>query len=79
MLSCSVMDMTFCDPWAVAFQTLLSLAFSRQEYYSELQFPSPEYLPNPGTEPAFHVYPALKTDSLPLSHQGSPNYYILFF
>ena len=29
----------------------LSVGFSRQEYWNGLPFPSPGYLPNPGTEP----------------------------
>ena len=37
------------------------MEFSRQEYWSELPFPSPGGLPNPGIEPG---YPALQTDSL---------------
>ena len=35
-------------PWTVAHQAPLSMEFSRQEYWSELPFPSSEYLPNPG-------------------------------
>ena len=30
-----------CDPWTVAHQALLSMRFSRQEYWSGLPFPSP--------------------------------------
>ena len=30
-----------CDPWTVAHQALLSMGFSRQEYWSGLPFPSP--------------------------------------
>ena len=33
--------------------------FFRQEYCSGLPFPTPGDLPNPGTEPASPVYPAL--------------------
>ena len=36
----------FATLWAVAHQSL-STWFSRQEYWSGLPFPSPEYLPNP--------------------------------
>ena len=36
--------------------------FYRQEYWSGLPFPSPEDLPNPGTEPGS---PTLQADSLP--------------
>ena len=45
-------------PWTVAHQATLSMGFSRQEYWSELPFPSPEDLPDPGS-------PALQADSLP--------------
>ena len=45
------------------------MAFSRQEYWSGLPFPSPGDLPNPGIK---LTSPALQVDSLPLSHQGSP-------
>ena len=38
-------------PWTVAYQALLSMGFSRQEYWSGLPFPSPGDLPNPGVEP----------------------------
>ena len=41
----------FATPWTVAYQAPLSMGFSRQEYWSELQFPSPGGLPNPGIEP----------------------------
>ena len=49
-------------PWTIAHQAPLSMGFSRQEYWSGLPFPSPEDLPNPGTEPGS---PALQADSLP--------------
>ena len=39
-------------PWTIARQTPLSMGFSRQEYWSGLQFPSPGNLPNPGIEPS---------------------------
>ena len=41
----------FVTPWTVAFQTPLSMGFSRQEYWSGLPFPPPGDLPNPGIEP----------------------------
>ena len=43
-------------------QALLSIGFSRQEYWSGLPFPSPGYLPIPGIEPGC---PASQVDSLP--------------
>ena len=38
----------FATPWTVAYQTPLSMEFSRQEYWSGLPFPSPGDLPYPG-------------------------------
>ena len=35
-------------PWTVAHQALLSMKFSKQEYWSGLSFPTPEDLPDPG-------------------------------
>ena len=45
--------------WTAAYQAPLSMGFSRQEYWSELPFPSPEDLPKPGVEPRS---PALQAD-----------------
>ena len=67
------MSDSFCDPRTVACQTLLSMGFPRQEYWSGLPFRSPGDLPNSGMDP---TSPALQADSLPLSHQGSPKVYI---
>ena len=49
-------------PWTVVHKTLLSMEFSRQEYWSGLSFPTPGDLPNPGIEPGS---PVLQADSLP--------------
>ena len=54
--------------WTVAYQASLSMRFSRQEYWSRLPFFPPGDLPNPGIK---LTSPALKVDSLPLSHLGS--------
>jgi len=40
----------FETPWTAAYQAPPSMGFSRQEYWSGLPFPSPEYLPDPGIE-----------------------------
>ena len=56
-------------PWTVAHLTLLSVKFSRQEYWSGLVFPSPGDLPDPGIEPGF---PALQADSLLSEPPGKP-------
>ena len=53
--------------WTVANQALLSMGFSRQEYWSGLPFPSPEDLPNPGIEPGSS---ALQAASLPSEPPG---------
>ena len=37
--------------WTVACQASLSMGFSRQHYWSELPFPPPGDLPNPGIKP----------------------------
>ena len=59
----------FVRLWTAASQALLSMGFSRQEYWSGLPCLPPGDLSHSGTEP---VFPALQRDSLPLSHQGSP-------
>ena len=45
------MSDSFATPWTIACQTLVSMEFSRQEYWSGLPFPSPGDLPDPGIEP----------------------------
>ena len=37
----SKLCLTFVTPWTVAHQVLLSMGFPRQEYWSQLPFPSP--------------------------------------
>ena len=59
----------FVTPWTVAYQALLSMGFSRQEYWSGLPFLSPGDLPNPGIEPRS---PALQKDTLPSEPRGKP-------
>ena len=48
LLSCVQL---FAAPWAVTLQAPLLLGFPRQEYWSELPFPSPGDLPDPGSQP----------------------------
>ena len=59
----------FATPWSVANQAPLSMEFSRQEYWSELPFPSPWDLPDPGIEPRS---PTLQADALPSEPPGKP-------
>ena len=54
--------------WTADRQAPLSIGLSRQEYWSELPFPSPGDLPNPGVEP---MSPALAGRVFTLSHWGS--------
>ena len=44
---------TLLTSWTVACQAPLSMRFSRQEYRSELPFPSPGDLPDPGIKPGY--------------------------
>ena len=49
---------TFVTPWTTTHQAPQSTGFSKQEYWSELPFPSPGDLPNPRIElrsPAQHA------------------------
>ena len=56
--------------WTLARQTLLSMEFSRQEYWSGLPCPPPGDLPNPGIEPTLPASPVLQEDSLPTESPG---------
>ena len=62
----------FTTAWTVTCQALLSMGFSRQEYWSGLPFPPPGDLSNPGIEPMSLGLLHGQVDSLPLSHLGSP-------
>ena len=66
LLSCVRLSAT---PWIVAYQAPPSMGFSRQEYWSGLQFPSPGDLSDPGIEPRS---PALQADALPSKPPGKP-------
>ena len=63
----------FATPWTVACQAPPSMAFSRQEYWSGLSFPSPRDLPHPGIEP---WSPKLRAGSLPSEPPGKSFIYI---
>ena len=58
----------FATPWTAAYHASPSMGFSRQEYWSGLQFPSSGDLPNPGIEPG-HLH--CRQTLYCLSHQGS--------
>ena len=61
-LSCVRLSVT---PWTVAHRAPLSMEFSRQEYWSELPFPPPGDLPDPGMELMSPVCQHWQADSLP--------------
>ena len=55
---CTVMSSS-ATQWTVAHQALLSMGFSRQEYWSGFPCPPPGDLPNPVIEPLSLMLPAL--------------------
>ena len=69
MFSCSVDSETL---WTEAHRAPQSIGFFRQEYWSELPFPLPGALPNPGTELASLMSPAMQADSLLTEPSGKP-------
>ena len=71
LLSCVRLFMT---PWTVACPSS-PMEFSRQEYWSELPFPSPGALLDPGIEPKS---PALQVDSLQSEPPGKPLSFKIF-
>ena len=73
MPKCSVTSNSSATPWTVVHQTPLSMGLSRQEYWSELPFPTSGGFPNPGTEPTSLVSPALAGRDFTISTSpGSP-------
>ena len=58
--------------WAVASQAPLSSGFSRKEYWSELPFPPPGDIPDPGIEPVSLTPPDCRQVLHHLSQQRSP-------
>ena len=63
--------LTLCDPVDCSLPDS-SVHGIFQEYWRELLFALPGDPPDPGIKPMSPVSPALQVDSLPLSHQGSP-------
>ena len=55
----------FVTLWTVVLQALLPMEFSRQEYWSELPFPPPEDLSDPGIEPCILCLLRWRANSLP--------------
>ena len=57
--SCFSCVLLFMNLWTVVCQALLTMGFSRREYWSGLLWPPPGNLPEPGADPAFLMAPAL--------------------
>ena len=68
----SVIFDSFVTPWTIAVQAPLSVGFSRQESWSELPFPFPEHLPDPGIKPAS---PALAGRFFTTEPSEKPNHF----
>ena len=69
---CAQLLRLFATPWTAAHQAPLSMGFSRQEHWSELSFPSPGDLPDPGTELLSPASPALAGGFLTTEPPGKP-------
>ena len=69
---CSVMSL-FCSPWTVADQASLTMEFSRQEYWSELFFPSTQDLIDPGIRLMSLASPALAGGFFTTVPPGKPS------
>ena len=66
-------------PWTVASQALLSMGFSRQEYWSESPRPPPGDLPNPGIKPVSLKSPALADGFFTTSATWEDHPFFFFF
>ena len=58
----------FVTLWSIAHQSLLSIIFSRQEYWSRLSCPPPGDLPDTGIEPRLSYLLHWQVRSLPQRH-----------
>ena len=67
-LSCVLL---FPTPWIVAHQPTLSMAFSRQEYWSEFPFSTPGILPTQGWSLSLSCLLYWQADSLSVHHLRS--------
>ena len=67
----------FATLWTIARHASQSMEFSRQKCWTRLACPSSGDLPDPRTEPKSPESPALQSDSLLLSHHGSPYYSLI--
>ena len=73
VLSCVLL---FVTSWTLACQAPLFMGLSWQAYWNGLLFPAPGDLPSQGLNPSLLHLLHWHMDSLPLSHLGSPLYYV---
>ena len=73
MLSRAWLNVT---PWTVTHQASLSMEFLREEYWSELPFPSAGDLPNSGIKHVSLVSPALAGGFFTIVPPGKPFYFL---
>ena len=71
VLRCSVL-FDSVTPWAVTCQAPLSTGFFKQEYWSELPFPPPGYLPDPRIKPMSPASPPLAGGFFTTEPPGKP-------
>ena len=76
LLSCFSLVCLFGTLWTAVHHALLSMGFSRQEYWSGLPCPHLRDLPNPRIELTSPKFPKLQEDSLLLSHEVRPLFII---
>ena len=70
---CSVIQLCLTvTPWTIALQTLLSMGFSWQEYWSGLPFPPPGDLPKAGIEAVSLESPVLTGGFFTTAPPGKP-------
>ena len=75
VLSCFSHVWLFATLWTEAHQVVLSMRFSKQEYWSGLPWPPPGHLPDPEIKPASLMSPALasKFFTTSTSWEGHPS------
>ena len=66
----------FATLWTAAHQAILSMQFSRQEYWSGLTRFPPKDLPNPGREPIVSYVSCIGRAGLPLRPPGKPSQHL---
>ena len=68
------LGLTLCDAMECSPPGLLSMGFSRQEYWSGLPCPPPQDLPEPGIQPASPMSPSLAGGLLSTAPPGKQTF-----